>query len=644
MSLDERLFGWLYRALARRRTRPEAASEHAVFLEDVADRLSLVASALGGRAFAVRRAERVGGVQRATLLLPVVIDAYPSAVLNMAAYHYRVAFSVRSELLGFSMAGLQATPASRAQATLLAVAATRFALERDLPQMADLLVALRPESRESYTLPATASAIDTLAYGDPLDEDPVEGVAALHATPPSNQSELVAALGGWGPALARDLPDLAPAFARHALLFGELLLPIDKAPPTLIGDPSQDAREHAGGTERKAPARDEVDVLTLRSKEDENPVVHSFEKVHTLDDYSGGQKRMDGEDHLEEQLEALEDLDLRGVIRTGQTASSVYRADGLFDGGLAGGEDDEETRRGVSYDEWDGKRRRYLRDWCTLYPSSPPCGARPEVVSERMGRVRREYAAEIKRLRAAFEAIEASRAWRSRQREGDALDMDQVVMRSVDMVQGGRVEERVYMHRRRHARDLATLVLLDVSLSSDSYVDDHRILDVSRDSLLVLGEVLGPASDEFGVAGFYSHTRRDCRWLPLKTFAEPWTMGAARLIALQPRGYTRIGAALRHGIAELGELPAKRRLLLLVSDGRPTDYDRYEGRHGIEDVRQAFREAEAQGISPFALTIASKPDASFVRLFGAGRFRTLPTPAALPSSLAEVYAQLAMGA
>ena len=74
---------------------------------------------------------------------------------------------------------------------------------------------------------------------------------------------------------------------------------------------------------------------------------------------------------------------------------------------------------------------------------------------------------------------------------------------------------------------------------------------------------------------------------------------ARRIAALEPERYTRVGAALRHVTALLMREPARHRLLLLLSDGKPNDVDHYEGRYGVEDMRQAVLEAKLQGIAPF---------------------------------------------
>ncbi|MGI9591868.1 MAG: hypothetical protein ACR2P8_10915, partial [Myxococcota bacterium] len=105
-------------------------------------------------------------------------------------------------------------------------------------------------------------------------------------------------------------------------------------------------------------------------------------------------------------------------------------------------------------------------------------------------------------------------------------------------------------------------------------------------------------------------------------------------------GYTRIGPALRHATALLAATPAERRLLLLVSDGKPTDYDRYEGRYGVADVRQAIREAHEREIHTHALAIDAVARDYLPALFGRGGFHVLPRPEQLVEVLTAVYGRL----
>ncbi len=93
---------------------------------------------------------------------------------------------------------------------------------------------------------------------------------------------------------------------------------------------------------------------------------------------------------------------------------------------------------------------------------------------------------------------------------------------------------------------MAVLFLLDLSLSTDSYADGNRVLDVVKQAVILFGEVLSEHDIDFAMGGFYSKTRNNCVYQALKDFGEDWTKGKQKIGAVEPQGYTRIGPALRH--------------------------------------------------------------------------------------------------
>lgn len=648
MSFDERLFGWLYRKI-RGADRAPAVSEHAIALEEVAPRLELVASALASSPLTVRESEDVGGVRGASLLMPAHMDLAPDRKANVLAYVYRAAYSVSCRALGFTAQGLPEGEDVRRVAMLLASPAIRAHLDDELPNAPALFATLHdalwtePESLDEVE--HDAQQLLGAALGRGAGAAPSGSVATALLAAPLTPETLAPFVHDNLDAIRRLSPSLLRLGAPFVTLFGRLFMRPDDAAMTGAPDASRGRPAEAGSTEHLAPRRDEVEVVELpKSRENENPLVHSFEKVHTLDDYHGGSKRHDGEDQLDEQLAALDDLDLRQVVRTPEPSQAVLKLDGLFEGfagEVADGSDEPSDRPRWSYDEWDASKRAYRREWCTLFIERPPRPVRAEACEARLKAVRSAHGRQIRELRAALEALELERRWRFRQVEGTEVDIDALVDRRSALAAGRAPDDRVYASRRRHERELATLVLLDLSLSSDSYLDDRRILDVARDAVIVLGEVLDASEDHFAVAGFQSHTRRECRFLPMKSFTDSWRLAARRMLAVEPAGYTRIGPALRHGIHVLSEHPARRRLLLLVTDAKPTDYDRYEGRYGMDDVRQAFREAEAEDVHPFAVTIAGVRGSTLPRMFGAGRYEVLERAEELPGALTDVYTRLA---
>ena len=170
-----------------------------------------------------------------------------------------------------------------------------------------------------------------------------------------------------------------------------------------------------------------------------------------------------------------------------------------------------------------------------------------------------------------------------------------------------------------------------------------RVLDVITETILCVGEVLHDAIEEFAIAGFTSNTRRNCRFALLKDFDEPWAALRDRLGAQEPCGYTRIGPALRHAQELLTREKARRKIILLVTDGRPCDYDRYEGRHGIKDVKKAIETGRLHGIQTHAFAVEKQAAEFFPAMFTQHSYDIVPSPSRLANSMCGLFARLLVG-
>jgi nitric oxide reductase NorD protein len=248
-----------------------------------------------------------------------------------------------------------------------------------------------------------------------------------------------------------------------------------------------------------------------------------------------------------------------------------------------------------------------------------------------------------RRLRSQFQALAPARTWFRGLADGPEIDLDAYLRFAADRAAGhGVAADGLYRALRAGSRDLACLLLADLSLSTDTWVDDHhRVIDVIRDSLFLFGESLAATGDRFAVLGFSSRRRDPVRVHTLKAFEEPY--GAAvrgRIAAIRPGYYTRMGAAVRHGTELLRAQPSNRRLLLLLTDGKPNDIDKYEGRYGIEDTRHAVLAARRLGLQPFCVTIDDRGNDYLPHLFGSDGYVVIRRPAELPARLPALYARL----
>jgi nitric oxide reductase NorD protein len=241
----------------------------------------------------------------------------------------------------------------------------------------------------------------------------------------------------------------------------------------------------------------------------------------------------------------------------------------------------------------------------------------------------------LQSVRRQFESLRAQRVRLRQQLDGDELDLSACVDGFADLRAGAALELGLYQSTRNTRRELAVLLLIDVSGSTDSWVGEHRrIIDVEREALLLVCMALDLLGEPYSVLAFSGESAQGVTVKPVKTFKETYASDVGlRIAGLEPEKYTRVGAALRHACASLMREPAKHRLLLLLSDGKPNDMDEYDGRYGVEDMRQAVVEARMQGIFAFCLTIDRHTASYLPAVFGEHQYAVLQRPERLPTAL-----------
>ncbi|MCB1206786.1 MAG: hypothetical protein KDN18_21195 [Verrucomicrobiae bacterium] len=426
---------------------------------------------------------------------------------------------------------------------------------------------------------------------------------------------------------------------------------------SLLGEPLTDAADQADAPVPAAPAeagddadRDDITEIEGRGQigvkaieeSDDQPVeaempTHTFEKAETLEEYGGLDRKTDEDDELREHEEALRSIDMNRVLRSRERPRSIYRADIVIDG-LSLEVADEGVAAGVPYPEWDYKRRRHRENWCFVRETRASVSD-PAWAAETGTRHR----AVILDLRKKLAALATTTQRAKRQPHGPELDIDAVVRARCDLAAGRSPDEKLYVERRRRLHDVSAIILMDLSFSTDSWIDDTRVLDTIRETLYCTGEALDGFIEGFAVAGFSSNTRRQCEFHLIKDFRESWPAAKGRLGALDSRGYTRIGPAVRHAHELLAREAGERKIVFLLTDGRPCDYDRYEGEYGIRDIRKAIETGARHGILTHAFAIEKRAREQFPRMFKRHHYDVVPSPRALAASLCGAFARLRLG-
>lgn len=397
-----------------------------------------------------------------------------------------------------------------------------------------------------------------------------------------------------------------------------------------VSDPGEQLpSEGTGNSEHEQKAHKAEQVET---PDNEAPMLIMFraESLPTWAEYVKVNRAYD-DDEDPNAKNVANDLDKLSLTRDGETSVSRVK----FDLDLpSAAEDDTPIGPGISLPEWDYRKSIMHEKHCRVQPMIAH-DAEPAELPDFL-------IATAKKLRGQFAALTPQRRWLKAQQDGAELDVDACVRNHADRHSGHTPETGGYLAQSRCERDLACLLLADLSMSTDAWISDtHRIVDVIRDSLLLFSEALSATGDRFGIYGFSSLRRNNIRFHLLKDFNGRYNAAArGRILAIKPGFYTRMGAAIRQAANILYEQPANRRLLLIITDGKPNDLDLYDSRYGIEDTRMAVYEARRMGLTPFCVTIDREAGTYLPYLFGPAGFCVIRNPEELPRRLPLLYAQL----
>lgn len=284
------------------------------------------------------------------------------------------------------------------------------------------------------------------------------------------------------------------------------------------------------------------------------------------------------------------------------------------------------------YPEWDYSAGHYRQPGATVRLLEPEAGSEQWVKN-----TLKQHRSLIDGVRRQFESLRAEPVRLRRQRDGEDIDLDACVENRADLHAGGSAGDGLYQTRRPGRRSLAITLLVDSSGSTDAHIGAHRrVIDVEKEALLLVCVALQGLGEPYSVLSFSGEGPHGVTVRSLKSFDQPYAHDVAlRIAALEPDRYTRAGAAIRHGTAQLMQRQAAHRLLLVLSDGKPNDADRYDGRYGVEDTRQSVIEARLQGVFPFCLTIDRQALDYLPRIFGPSGYTLLSTPERLPVVLLD---------
>ncbi len=284
------------------------------------------------------------------------------------------------------------------------------------------------------------------------------------------------------------------------------------------------------------------------------------------------------------------------------------------------------------YSEWDYGRQHYRKNWCVMREKDVA-----PVYDEFVDEVLNRHLGLVKHLRKTFEVMRDEDRLLKRQTQGDDVDIDALVEALADARAGQEMSDRLFTRLHRVERNIAVAFMVDMSGSTKGWINEAE-----REALIMLCEALETLGDRYAIYGFSGITRKRCELFRVKRFDEPYNdLVKARISGIRPQEYTRMGFAIRHLTRLLGEVEARTKLLVTLSDGRPDDYfDVYRGQHGIEDTRMALLEAKRRGVHSFCITIDREARDYLPHMYGHARYTILDDVQQLPRKIADIYRRI----
>ena len=582
MAWDERLFQrfWNLRQKRKRKRYLKDKGDIAVELAPLKPRLTILACALTGKKIEIFSGKGEGGLRQSAFYLPFYCDRFQTKAENEAFYIFRVVYMSLQRRKGYGWETAQDyTP--------------ELALRKARASAPFVLQSLKEE------FPAYFSRVKRL-----LDQciDNEETFRWLYGT------------------------YLKPLPAKISLKD-----PID----TVDGSAEQNGENAEMTTVIPTLDREEIETITPDKKAMENDLImRPFERIETADDFQGKWRETDNEDELEEQVEAIEELELKYAVRVHDPIHSLYQSDSFSSLFTSESPDqsDHPGRYSICYDEWHSRRRQYRKGYCRLYPDHLS-EENPLYYQQTLKTLRKELLLTKKYFHSMFHRHQKKRC----QFWGEDFDLDALVCRQADLFARQKSSDKVYLSKKKKIPEVSILILIDRSLSTDAYSADHRVIDTAKQSVILFSELLNEVRLPFQIDAFSSQTRNQCEYIHIKTFSQSWKNAHNRIGALEPYGYTRIGPALRHAAALLNRERHQKKWILLLSDGKPNDYDRYEGEYGIQDTRQSIKEARQKNINVYALAIENRARQYFSSMLAKNRFRICTHPQNLPKAMLDFF-------
>jgi hypothetical protein len=291
------------------------------------------------------------------------------------------------------------------------------------------------------------------------------------------------------------------------------------------------------------------------------------------------------------------------------------------------------------YSEWNYRSQTSDQAWVTLREAEAPTGE-VAIIDDIIA----ENNHLLARMKALLHALREGATSRIRKLEhGDELDINAVIRSRIDLRQGSQPDPRVMMRTAPRHRDIAVLMLLDLSRSMNDKIEgrDLTALQLTRQVCALFADAISSVGDPFAIHGFTSLSRHNVEYHRLKDFDQAYDdKPKARLAGIAGQEGTRMGAAVRHATHLLNQQKSAKKLLMVISDGAPSDIDVPDHRYLRDDTKKAVEDAKRNGINTYCISLDAAADEYVAKIFGPRNYMVVDHIRNLPEKTLLLYASL----
>jgi nitric oxide reductase activation protein len=227
--------------------------------------------------------------------------------------------------------------------------------------------------------------------------------------------------------------------------------------------------------------------------------------------------------------------------------------------------------------------------------------------------------------------------------EGDEIDINAAICAQIDINLGIPPDSRIMMRSIRKNRDISVLVLLDLSRSTMKKVpgQDHTVLELTQKVCVLFADAIASVGDPFAIHGFCSETRHRVEYYRFKDFDQPYDdVPKEKIAGMTGHRNTRMGTAVRHATYYLNSQKSSKKLLMLITDGAPSDDDIRDPKYFRIDTKKAVKDARRNGIETYCVSLDPNADEYVSSIFGARNYLVVDHIRSLPEKILLLYASL----